>query len=102
MIEKLKEELLKNLKVYIKKEGIDVISSSIEYAEKYQDVKDIKGNSYFLHILRTTLILSELHADHITIAASLVEWLPQQVEGITCEDITAEFGEEIGLITESL
>ncbi len=103
MIEELTSELLKNAKEYIKEEGINVISSSIEYAKKYgTEVLDVKGNSYFAHILRTTLILTELHADYICIASSIVQWLPQHIEGITVEDITREFGEEIGAITDSL
>ncbi len=103
MIDKLKNELLENVATYINEEGIKAISSSIEYAEAHIDeAQDIKGNPYFLHTLRTTLILTELHADYISLVASLVEWLPQQVDHITCEDITRDFGEEIGTIVESL
>ena len=103
MIDKLKNELLENVATYINEEGIKAISSSIEYAEAHIDeAQDIKGNPYFLHTLRTTLILTELHADYISLVASLVEWLPQQLDHITCEDITRDFGEEIGTIVESL
>ncbi len=103
MIDTLKEKLLQNIETYIKKEGIEIISSSIEYALKYKDAAlDIKGNPYFLHILRTVLILTELHADYITIASALVEWIPIEVEDVSCEDIRRDFGDEIGDITESL
>lgn len=103
MIDTLKEKLLQNIETYIKKEGIEIISSSIEYSLKYKDAAlDIKGNPYFLHILRTVLILTELHADYITIASALVEWIPIEVEDVSCEDIRRDFGDEIGDITESL
>lgn len=103
MTEELIQRLLKNAREYIKKEGIEVISSSIEYASKYKDAAlDVKGNPYFLHILRTTLILTELHADYVCLAASLVEWIPIQVDDVTCQEIRERFGDEIGDITDSL
>lgn len=103
MTEELIQQLLKNAREYIKKEGIEVISSSIEYASKYKDAAlDVKGNPYFLHILRTTLILTELHADYVCLSASLVEWIPIQVEEVTCQEIRELFGDEIGDITDSL
>ncbi len=103
MIQELEQKLLHEAGEYIKEEGISIISSSIEYARKFSDgIKDFKGNSYYAHILRTTIILVELHADAITIASSMVQWIPFQIESVSCDEIREEFGDEIGNITESL
>lgn len=85
------------------KEGIDNISSSIEYACSFKGrAADFKGNDYLEHALRTTIILSELHADEICILASLVSWLPQYVEGYDKNEIGLKFGSEVMDITDSL
>ena len=61
MIQELEQKLLHDAGEYIKEEGISIISSSIEYARKFSGgIKDFKGNSYYAHILRTTIILVEL------------------------------------------
>lgn len=103
MKEELKKQLVTSASEYIKKEGVETILSSIQYAEKYaKGIKDFKGNDYFLHVLRTALILVELHSDSICITSAIVRWLPKMIENFDIGEITEKFGTEVGEITESL
>ncbi len=99
----LMEDLLKKATSYIDKENVQLIGKALACALKYADgVLDINGNEFFLHVLRSSIILTELHSDEVCIACSLIGWIPSRVEGVTAHDFEEEFGKEVVNIVESL
>lgn len=103
MIEELKQQLIKNIKEYIKdEENLKLIDECLDFAlEKGQDVLHHDGSLYILHVLRVGIILTELHSDALCIASSLVSWMPFLTD-VTTEEIRERFGDEIGNISESI
>lgn len=100
---KLMEDLLTRASSYIDKERIQTIGKALSTAMKYAGgIKDVNGDDYFLHVLRSAIILTELHSDEICIACSLLGWIPSHVEGVEAKDFEAEFGQEVVNIVESL
>lgn len=91
----LKEEVRK----YIKKdEELKSIDNAIEYAIKvYDGVKHFDGSDYVLHALRTSIILTELHSDYVTVISGLF-----QNEVINLDEILKRFGDEVYKIVENL
>lgn len=102
MIEKLKNEVLNNIK-YIKKEkDIQLIKDALNFAlENHKNILHHDNSLYILHVLRVGIILTELHSDALCIAASFLSWMPFLTD-ITIEDIKENFGEEISSIAESI
>lgn len=102
MIEKLKNEVLNNIK-YIKKEkDIQLIKDALNFAlENHKNILHHDNSLYILHVLRVGIILTELHSDALCIAASFLSWMPFLTD-ITIEDIKENFGEEISSIEESI
>ena len=90
----LKEEVRK----YIKKdEELKSIDNAIEYAIKvYDGVKHFDGSDYVLHALRTSIILTELHSDYVTVISGLF-----QNEVINLDEILKRFGDEVYKIVEN-
>lgn len=104
MIEKLKSELLDNVREYIKDdEGISTVKRAIDYAYEHDNgVKHHDGSAFLMHVYRTTMILSELHSDVLTLTSSLLWWLPLYIEDCSYEEIEREFGSEVSNISLSL
>ncbi len=104
MLEELKNEMLKNLREYITDEKtLCLINKALNFAEeKGADLKHYDGTLFLLHVYRTNLLLTKLHSDALTIASSLVWWIPVFGSNIKMEDIKDEFGEEIYNISLSL
>ena len=91
----LKEEVKKNIK---KDEELKSIDNAIEYAIKvYDGVKHFDGSDYVLHALRTSIILTELHSDYVTVISGLF-----QNEVINLDEILKRFGDEVYKIVENL
>lgn len=101
MIDQLKEELLAKID-YVKEEEQKEIARALEYASKYEDgVKDFNGNPYFLHVLRTAIILTDIHSDYICIVASLVGWIPRRLDSVKLDELENLFGQKVREIVES-
>lgn len=104
----MKDELIKKLREAVLKyiddeEDIKIIDDAIDYAiDAYGDILHFDGSKYILHALRTSLILTELHSDVITIIASLLHWLPSLNEAVTVEDIEVKFGSEVSELVDNL
>lgn len=103
-MEELIQILNEQIREYIKeKKDIDLIDDALEYAISLSDgVKHHDGSDYIKHIVRTAIILTELHSDSTCIAASLLGWIPTVKNDITIEDIANKFGCEIASIVESI
>ncbi|HBA37855.1 MAG TPA: hypothetical protein DCY94_03950 [Firmicutes bacterium] len=104
LIQKLIDELLKNVREYITDEkGISEIEESIAYArERGIEVRHYDDSPFLLHSYRTAIIMTELHSDVLAIVSSLVWWLPIYSDNTTFEDLENKFGVEVAEISKSL
>lgn len=103
-VEELKTKLLEACKEYIKdKDELIKIENAIDFAiEKFDGVKHFDGSAYILHVLRTALILTELHSDSSSIISSLLQWIVTYNDDITKEEIEDRFGEEVVELVDNL
>lgn len=97
-------ETLENLlKKYIKDEyELDKINQAYLFAlEKHEGQKRLSGEDYIVHPVSVAIILSEIHADSQTICAALLHDVIQEC-GVTKEEITRLFGEEVADLVEGI
>lgn len=104
MLKDYKERLIVAIRKYITdEEELNRINEALEYAEtNLKGKKTYDKRPYIYHILRSTILLTELHSDYKCLIAGLINWVPVLNEEITDEDIKEQFGEEISEIVESL
>lgn len=103
--EKLVRQLREEIQKYIsKQEEIAVIEDAISFAfEVYASKKCYNGTDFLLHVLRTAVILANLHSDYIAIVSCLVNWyITDDNENEAFSVIKDKFGSEVEEITHSL
>ena len=104
----MKNELIKDLKNRVKEyitdeKEISLINEAIVYAEKnLKGQKAFNGEDFIFHMLRSTITLTKLHSDYISIVCGLINWIPIKNPKVGIEDIKGKFGEEVVEIIESL
>lgn len=103
LIENLKNELVNNLQNYITDaDDINLIEDALDYATSERGkFIHYDGSDFLLHVIRTCIILTELHSDAITIAAALVWWIPLYCDK-DIKEIEEKFGETVYGIVNSL
>lgn len=86
------------------KKDIEIIEKALNYAVSLSEgITHHDGSDYILHILRTAIILTELHSDKVCILSSILGWIPTMRKDISLESIKEkEYGEEVYNIVESL
>ena len=103
MIEALREELIKRVSEYLDNSKVEKIKRALDFSLKYKNTTvDYNGDEFLLHVLRTAIILTELHSDDMCISASLIGWLPVHIEEIEIGDLASEFDEQIVETVSSL
>ena len=96
------DELLTKLEKYMKDDELLEIEKAYIFAhEKHADQKRLSGEDYITHPLNVAYILSDIHADSKTIAASLLHDTIEDCN-VTKEEIANLFGEEVATLVESL
>ncbi|MDD3048471.1 MAG: bifunctional (p)ppGpp synthetase/guanosine-3',5'-bis(diphosphate) 3'-pyrophosphohydrolase [Bacilli bacterium] len=97
------DDLIDKIKLYISNQDeIDVILKAYEFSKnKHAGQKRLDGNDFMIHPLNVALILTDLHVDYITLAASLMH------EAIlsgntTLEEMKNAFGEEIAKLVNGI
>ena len=104
MIDELKKELLARVKNYIEVDtDIARVQEALDYTISVtKGVTHHDGSYYILHIIRTAIILTELHSDTTCIVASLLGSVPNSNDNSLIEDINNKFGSEVSNIASSL
>lgn len=103
MIDSLKNTFLKNVSSNMDEESLKKIETSLDYALKFEGkVTDYNGDEFLLHVIRTAIILTELHSDEVCISSSLIGWIPPRIEDDKIAEIEELFGQEIADIVKSL
>lgn len=96
------EEIVSQAKKYLPIEQIPEIYHAYRFTKAaHSGVKRLSGEPYIVHPLKATLFLMELKPDLESIQSCIMHDIIEDTE-ITREQITAEFGEEVGEICEGL
>lgn len=95
-------DLLKNkVSTYMKKDW-SIIEKAYKYALKYHEgQKRESGEPYVIHPLAVAYILSNMHADSVTICAALLHDVIEDTKA-TYEIIKDEFGDEIAHLVDGV
>lgn len=97
------EELEQKIKEYIvNEEELNVIRKAYQLAtEKHFGVKRLTGEDYIQHPLNVAYILTDMKADYLTLAASLLHDVIEDTD-MTKEDLENEFGKEIASLVDGV
>src|SRR4051794_10765153 len=100
--EDLLEGLLADVEAYKPDVDPDLIRRAFRFAEKaHEGQKRRSGEDFIHHPIGAAKILTELHLDEATIAATLLHDTVEDT-GATPEDLRAEFGDEIAQLVEGV
>jgi len=81
---------------------LDLLALAFQYSlEKHEGQKRASGEEYITHCVEVAKILSEIHLDTVSIAASLLHDVVEDT-GTPVEEIGREFGQEIATIVDGL
>ncbi len=81
---------------------LELLALAFQYArEKHAGQKRRSGEDYISHCVEVAKILSEIHLDTVSVAASLLHDVVEDT-GTPVEEIRREFGDEIAVIVDGL
>ncbi len=81
---------------------LELLALAFQYArEKHAGQKRESGEDYISHCVEVAKILSEIHLDTVSVAASLLHDVVEDT-GTATEEIRREFGDEIAVIVDGL
>ncbi|MGH7540506.1 MAG: RelA/SpoT family protein, partial [Gemmatimonadota bacterium] len=81
---------------------LDLLALAFQYSsEKHEGQKRASGEDHITHCVEVAKILSEIHLDTVSIAASLLHDVVEDT-GTPVEEIRREFGDEIATIVDGL
>ena len=81
---------------------LELLALAFQYArEKHAGQKRRSGEDYITHCVEVAKILSEIHLDTVSVAASLLHDVVEDT-GTPVEEIRREFGDEIAVIVDGL
>ena len=98
----LPKELLEVIADHEHRLDLDVLALAFQYSlEKHEGQKRASGEDYITHCVEVARILSEIHLDTVSIAASLLHDVVEDTD-TPIDEIHREFGAEIGTIVDGL
>jgi len=98
----LPRELLSAVAEHEHRLDLDLLALAFQYSqEKHEGQKRASGEDYITHCIEVARILSEIHLDTVSIAASLLHDVVEDT-GTPVEEIRREFGDEIATIVDGL
>ncbi len=81
---------------------LDLLALAFQYSrEQHEGQKRASGEDYITHCVEVAKILSEIHIDSVSIAASLLHDVVEDT-GTSLDEIRREFGNEIATIVDGL
>jgi GTP pyrophosphokinase len=81
---------------------LELLALAFQYArEKHAGQKRESGDDYIVHCVEVAKILTEIHLDTVSIAASLLHDVVEDT-GTSVDEIEREFGQEIAVIVDGL
>ncbi|MDH3733187.1 MAG: bifunctional (p)ppGpp synthetase/guanosine-3',5'-bis(diphosphate) 3'-pyrophosphohydrolase [Gemmatimonadota bacterium] len=98
----LPKELLQVIADHEHHLDLDLLALAFQYSlEKHEGQKRASGEDYITHCVEVARILSEIHLDTVSVAASLLHDVVEDTD-TSIDEIHREFGEEIGTIVDGL
>lgn len=96
------ELIKKKFKSYNPEGNWDLVERAYKYALRvHAGQKRVSGDVYIIHPLGVAQIITDLELDPVTIAACLLHDVVEDTQ-VTLEELTREFGEEIGLLVDGV
>ncbi|MBE5808261.1 MAG: bifunctional (p)ppGpp synthetase/guanosine-3',5'-bis(diphosphate) 3'-pyrophosphohydrolase, partial [Clostridiales bacterium] len=97
------EELIARIRKYHPDDDMDLVRRAYAFAEKAHANQIRKsGDPYFCHPCAVAVILADLMLDATTIAAGLLHDCVEDVEGVTEQGITEQFGQEVAVLVDGV
>ena len=97
------DELIARMRKYHPEDDMDLVRRAYEFAEKAHENQFRKsGDPYFCHPCAVAVILSDLMLDATTVAAGLLHDCVEDVEGVTLQGISEQFGNEVALMVDGV
>lgn len=96
------EEIIKNIKEYLKDFDEKEFIKAFEFAERYhKDQTRKNGTPYITHPIETVQNLIKLHVDEDTLIAALLHDVPEDTEA-SMNEVKKEFGENIAFLVDGI
>jgi len=96
------EALVKEMLRHYPDGDAELVRRAYVYAEDaHGQQKRVSGEPYFTHPVAVAMLIAELGMDPATIAATLLHDVPEDTEKTT-DDISQQFGDEIGRLVEGV
>ena len=97
------EELIDRIRKYHPDDDMDLVRRAYNFAENaHKDKKRLSGEPYFIHPVAVSVILTDLMLDATTVAAGLMHDCVEDVDGVTVQVISEEFGAEVALLVDGV
>ncbi len=98
----LPPELIEAIEPHEDRIDLELLALAFQYSrEKHEGQKRASGEDYISHCVEVARILSEIHLDTVSIAASLLHDVVEDT-GTSVDEIRREFGDEIATIVDGL
>ncbi len=96
-------DLLQKIEKYHPGDDMALVERAYNFAKNaHAGQKRKSGKPYFTHPFRVAEILADLMLDATTIAAGLLHDCVEDIDSITIEQISAEFGQEVALLVDGV
>ncbi len=97
------DELIAKIEKYHPDDDMDLVRRAYDFAEKAHANQYRKsGDPYFCHPCAVAVILTDLMLDATTIAAGLLHDCVEDVEGVTLDVISENFGQEVAVLVDGV
>ncbi|MBQ4088606.1 MAG: bifunctional (p)ppGpp synthetase/guanosine-3',5'-bis(diphosphate) 3'-pyrophosphohydrolase [Clostridia bacterium] len=97
------DELIERIRRYHPEDDMDLVRRAYEFSkEAHKDKKRLSGEPYFMHPVAVSVILTDLMLDATTIAAGLLHDCIEDVDGVTVQSVSEQFGHEVALLVDGV
>ena len=97
------DELIEKIRKYHPDDDMDLVRRAYAFAEQAHANQFRKsGDPYFCHPCAVAVILSDLMLDATTIAAGLLHDCVEDVDGVTQQVISEQFGQDVALLVDGV
>ena len=97
------DELIERIRRYHPEDDMDLVRRAYDFSkEAHKDKKRLSGEPYFIHPVAVSVILTDLMLDATTIAAGLLHDCIEDVDGVTVQSVSEQFGQEVALLVDGV
>lgn len=97
------DELIERIRKYHPDDDMELVRRAYAFSENaHKDKKRLSGEPYFMHPVAVSVILTDLMLDATTVAAGLLHDCVEDVDGVTVELISEQFGSEVAVMVDGV